>query len=38
MDWQSTTAVFQAKDGYEALTILKEENIDILVTDIRMPG
>ncbi|KLU39337.1 MAG: hypothetical protein AA931_09685 [Peptococcaceae bacterium 1109] len=39
VDWQKYNCqVFQAKDGYEALTILKEENIDILVTDIRMPG
>ena len=38
VDWQKYNCqVFQAKDGYEALTILKEENIDILVTDIRMP-
>ena len=39
VDWEKYNCrVFQAKDGREALSILKEEDIDILVTDIRMPG
>lgn len=39
VDWEKYNCkVFQAKDGFEALAILKEKDIDILVTDIRMPG
>lgn len=39
VDWeQHNCRVFEAKDGYEALSILKREEIDILITDIRMPG
>lgn len=32
------TAVFKAYSGYEALEILKTNSIDIMITDIRMPG
>ena len=39
VDWeQHNCRVFEAKDGYEALSIHKREEIDILITDIRMPG
>src|SRR5690554_5703689 len=39
VDWaQHNCEIIQAKDGHEALAILKDEDIDILVTDIRMPG
>ena len=38
IDWQSHNfKVFQARDAYEALSILRTEDIDILVTDVRMP-
>lgn len=30
--------VFQAESGEQALELLRTENIDILITDIRMPG
>ncbi|MDX1281049.1 response regulator transcription factor [Shewanella colwelliana] len=30
--------VIQAKDGNEALALLKQENFDLLLTDIEMPG
>ncbi|MEK3719992.1 response regulator [Paenibacillus sp. FSL H8-0034] len=32
------TAVFKAYSGFEALDILKTNSIDIMITDIRMPG
>ena len=39
IDWVSHDFIlFAAGDGEEALEILQKENIDILVTDIRMPG
>lgn len=39
VDWPALGyTVFVAKDGEEALEIIKREPIDILVTDIRMPG
>lgn len=38
VDWQAYDyEVFQASNGKEALSILKSEEIEILVTDIRMP-
>jgi len=38
IDWESQGyQVYQAKDGEEALSVLKHERIDILVTDIQMP-
>lgn len=39
VDWERYNCrILEAKDGYEALAILKKEEIDILITDIRMPG
>jgi two-component system response regulator YesN len=39
VDWESYGyKVFAAADGEEALEIIKNEDIHILVTDIRMPG
>ena len=39
VDWEGLGyKLFVAKDGEEALEIIKREPIDILVTDIRMPG
>lgn len=39
VDWASHGyEVFVASDGEEALEIVRNEQIDILVTDIRMPG
>lgn len=39
VDWEGLDyKLFVAKDGEEALEIIKREPIDILVTDIRMPG
>jgi two-component system response regulator YesN len=40
LPWQEIgiTAVFKAYSGYEALEILKTDTIDIMLTDIRMPG
>ncbi|MFB5265826.1 response regulator [Paenibacillus enshidis] len=32
------SGVLQAASGLEALTVMEEQDIDILVTDIRMPG
>ncbi len=32
------TKVYQAENGLEAMEVLKEKKIDILVSDIRMPG
>jgi CheY-like chemotaxis protein len=30
--------VLTARDGYEAISILADRHIDLIVTDIRMPG
>jgi two-component system response regulator YesN len=40
LPWQEIgiTTVFKAYSGYEALEILKTNSIDIMITDIRMPG
>lgn len=39
VDWEGLGyRLFVAKDGEEALEIIEREPIDILVTDIRMPG
>ncbi|MTI60518.1 MAG: response regulator [Firmicutes bacterium] len=39
IDWQKHGyQIFQAVDGLEALSILQDEDIDILVTDIQMSG
>lgn len=39
VDWEGRGyKTFVASDGEEALEIIKREQIDILVTDIRMPG
>ncbi|UQZ86290.1 putative response regulatory protein [Paenibacillus konkukensis] len=40
LPWQTVgvTSVFKAYSGYEALEILKTNTIDILITDIHMPG
>lgn len=39
IDWQGYGyQIFQAVNGLEALSILQDEDIDILVTDIQMPG
>ena len=32
------TTVFEAKNGQEALNFIKKENIDLVISDIRMPG
>jgi len=32
------SCVFQAASGTEALSVMEEQDIDVLVTDIRMPG
>lgn len=39
-DWRSIGVeyVFQAASGLEAVEVLKKTPIDIVVTDIRMPG
>lgn len=39
IDWNSLFInVSQAKDGYEAYEIIKNERPDIVITDIKMPG
>ncbi|MFD0677760.1 MULTISPECIES: response regulator [unclassified Paenibacillus] len=40
LPWEQVgvTTVFKAYSGYEALDILKTNSIDIMVSDIRMPG
>ena len=39
VDWEGRGyKVFVASDGEEALEVIRSESIDILVTDIRMPG
>ena len=40
IDWESfqMQVVGMAHDGIEALKIVKDERVDVLVTDIRMPG
>ncbi|QTL99235.1 response regulator [Iocasia frigidifontis] len=39
INWQKHGyQIFQAVNGLEALSILQDEDIDILVTDIQMPG
>ncbi|WP_248930694.1 response regulator transcription factor [Paenibacillus hamazuiensis] len=40
LPWQEIgiAQVFKAYSGYEALDILKTNSIDIMITDIRMPG
>ncbi|MCU6712729.1 response regulator [Paenibacillus sp. J5C_2022] len=40
IDWQSLgcTVVGQAEDGVAALKLLSERDVDLLITDIRMPG
>lgn len=40
IDWESLgcSIVGQAEDGLTALRLLAEHNVDLLITDIRMPG
>ena len=39
INWEEhdMTLVSLAKDGLEALNIIKKENIDIVITDLKMP-
>jgi CheY-like chemotaxis protein len=37
-DYSDTFSVLTAKDGNEALEILKKEHVSFVVTDLRMPG
>ena len=32
------TEVFEARDGCEALDLLAKETVDVVLTDINMPG
>lgn len=40
IDWDGLhlRLVGEAHDGVQALTLLQQEKVDILITDIRMPG
>lgn len=40
LDWQNMgfSHVFKAQNAYEAISILSAESIDLLITDINMPG
>lgn len=40
VDWQSLgiSKIFQASNGNEAIEILKQQQIDLVLTDIQMPG